>query len=61
MEKYEVAKQMLKAISMSEDVVNELLTKPDVQRPLNEKVNVKPVSSSQQTKKVRKFKLIFLG
>ena len=52
---------MLKAISMSEDVVNELLTKPDVQRPLNEKVNVKPVSSSQQTKKVRKFKLIFLG
>merc|ERR1711957_380603 len=54
MEKYEVAKQMLKAISMSEDVVNELLTKPDVQRPLNEKVNVKPVSTSQQTKKDKK-------
>jgi len=56
MEKYEVAKQMLKAISMSEDVVNELLTKPDVQRPLNEKVNVKPVSTSQQTKKDKKIK-----
>jgi len=53
MEKYEIARQMLKAISMKEDVVNGLLTS-DVQRPLNEKTNVKPVSSSQQTKKDKK-------
>ena len=52
MEKYEIAKQMLKAIAMSEDVVDELLTKPDVQRPLNEKTQIKSV---QHNKKVNKF------
>jgi len=53
MEKYEIAKEILKAISMKEDVVNGLLTS-DVQRPLNEKTNIKPVSNSQQTKKDKK-------